>query len=182
MGQYLHIGIVNQLEFDKDRMAARKLSIDQLVDLLRLKMDMNLFSLIETEDTLRFVIREDPLMSQLVPFLSEQFTLYSDWEDKDSITAALEAVRGCSTLEELVELAEEREHAHFQAVDPIYSYLYTDARRINTIQYTASLFGFVMEGKIFMEAYNDFLYYLERLIRKDAPPGSIAGAVRAFIQ
>ena len=182
MGQYLHIGIVNQLEFDKGRLDARKLSTDQLVDLLRLKMDMNLFSLIETEDTLRFVIREDPLLSQLVPFLSEQFALYPNRNVDVSIEAALEAVRGCSTFEDLVELAKERSHENFQAIDPIYSYLYTDVRRTDTIQYTASLFGFVMEGKIFMEGYNDFLYYLERLIRNNAPPGSIAGAVRAFIQ
>ncbi len=182
MGQYLQIGIVNQLEFGKDRMNARKLSTEQLMDRLQPIMDMNLFLPFETEDAVRFVIREAPLMMQLGSFLSKQFALYSNAEDKDLIAATLEAVRGCSTLEELVLLSELRKYPHFQDSGPIYTYLFTDSHRINTIEYSASLFAFAVEGKIFMEVYNNFLYYLERLIRQNAPLGSIAGAVRVFIQ
>ena len=67
MGQYLQIGIVNQLEFGKDRMNARKLSTEQLMDRLQPIMDMNLFLSFETEDAVRFVIREAPLIRQNAP-------------------------------------------------------------------------------------------------------------------
>ncbi|MCM3390248.1 hypothetical protein M3649_19300 [Ureibacillus chungkukjangi] len=177
MGQYLQMGICNQIVIDKDNKL--NIALEQVIESLQQDMDMSLFELIETEEQFVFNIKESIVMEHLHPFLQFQYSLYDQEEPyKKCFSSVLHAITECCSLQAIEEIANRNGSPCFQTS------IIDDEIKISDwewlrVEYT--IWVMFAEGKIYMEAYEYFLRFLQNLT-KASNKSEISGAFRCFIQ
>ncbi len=179
MGQYLQMGIGYRMEIDKNRLDKLGLTIEKLLNRLNEQMDMSLFNCGETQEKIIFEIKESVVSEQLQEFMEFQYSLYSQEKTYvDCFKLATEMIRELSSLQEIVEVAEEGRFPCFQ------SNRITDEIKVSAwgwLEIDISMFVFFVEGKIFMEGYNSLLKFIENNVRQSGGKWTIAGAFKCFI-
>lgn len=140
-------------------------------------IDLSLFIYQEDEEEVQFTIRESTVVEQLHDFLQEQFSLYPA-NDRELISTTLARIANMKSFQEMIELAEEKSSPYFQD-SSVYDYI--EVGPWKRIRAELSLFVFLLEGKIIMEGYNNFLKYIENLVRAKSQH-AIGGALRVIIQ
>lgn len=179
MGQYLQMGIGYRMEIDKKRLDKLGVTLEKLVIELNKHFDMSLYDFNETHNEIIFEIKEFVVLEQLQEFMKFQYSLYSQEKPYvDCFKLATEMIRELSSLQEIVEVAEEGRIPCFQ------SSKVTDEIKVSAwdwLKVDISLFVLFVEGKIFMEGYNSFLRYIENNVRETSKEWTIAGAFKCFI-
>lgn len=179
MGQYLQLGICHRMVVGKEQMEQLKLTKEDIMKKLADRMDMSLFTSQENEEVLYFTLKESVILEQLHGFLQEQFAFYPSTEERVHLDFTLTKLASLQSMQELVKLAEEKSLQNFQS-STIYVYMEAGPW-LHQLRLSLSLFLFMVEGKIMMEDYANFLGYVENLIRAKSR-FTIAGACRAAIQ
>ncbi|XID95844.1 hypothetical protein ACF3MZ_15525 [Paenibacillaceae bacterium WGS1546] len=174
MGQYLQLGICHQMWIQKREIA--EVSIEQVNREVGKFVDLNLFNFEETEEYICFTIKKKLIEEQLKKFLEEQFALYDEGYEEEFSSVLSEIAE--KSFDKMIELAKEKEFRFFQ-----YSNVYDDIEISpwRTVRVQTSLLVIFVEGKLFMESYNSYLRYLEKLVRASSKQ-FIAGAFRACIE
>ncbi|MCM3593468.1 hypothetical protein M4D58_22870 [Brevibacillus borstelensis] len=175
MGQYLQAGICHQIVIRK-REFADVITTDQLCEELNKEIDISLFDFEETDEHVRFVIKEEIVLEQLHDFMEHQFSLYNQGY-ADEFATVLSEISKKKSLTDIIELAKEKKSRFFQESDVLQHFTVFSWKRVGV---KVSLLTFFVEGKILMECYNDFLRYVEKLVHSNSKH-AIAGAFRAFI-
>ncbi|MCM3591232.1 hypothetical protein EN829_033710 [Mesorhizobium sp. M00.F.Ca.ET.186.01.1.1] len=175
MGQYLQAGICYQLVIRK-REFADVITTEQLCEELNKEFDISLFDVEETDEHVRFLIKEAVVLEQLHDFMQQQFSLY-DGGYVDIFESILSKISQKKSLTEIIDFAKEKKSRFFNETDV---YQHFTVLSWKSIGVKVSLLTFLCEGKILMECYGDFLQYLEKLVRSNSKQ-TIAGAFRAFI-
>jgi hypothetical protein len=172
------MGIVHELVISKERLNKLNLTQENVIDILNKEMDLDLFVQYEDDDNIRFELNESVLKDQLSDFMQFQFSLYNEPDEKMIFESTLNAISEITALQEMVALAKEKEFQYFQ-----YNRIYDEIKvsSWDWLKIEISMFVIFVEGKIIMEGYNQFLRYLENVIRSLGNRWSIAGAFRAFI-
>jgi hypothetical protein len=180
LGQFLQMGICNRIVIEKERMNKLGISIEKVIETLNKEMDMSLFEQRETEEQFIFTISESIVLEELHEFLQFQFSLYKQEQPyKECFDSVLKVISQRSSLKEIEEVAKNKSFPCFQrsAID--------DEIMVNEwywLRIEYSIWLMFAEGKIFMEAYNNFLRFLEQQVRVSSNNRSIAGAFRCFIE
>ncbi|MFC0212099.1 hypothetical protein ACFFK0_06460 [Paenibacillus chartarius] len=175
MGQYLQAGICYQIVIRK-REFADIITTEQLCEELNKEIDISIFNPEETNEHVRFVIKEEIVLEQLHDFMEHQFSLYNA-AYQDEFSTVLSEISKKKSLATIIELAKEKQFRFFQESDVLQNFTVLSWKSIGV---KVSLLAFLCEGKILMECYGDFMQYLERLVRSNSKQ-TIAGAFRAFI-
>ncbi|MCC0566263.1 hypothetical protein [Brevibacillus borstelensis] len=175
MGQYLQAGICYEISVRK-REFAGVLTTEQLYEELNKEIDMSIFNVEETDEHVRFLIKEEIVLEQLYEFMQQQFLLYNKSYANEFESILLE-ISQKKSLTEIVELAKEKKSRFFQESDVYQHFTVFSWKSVGA---KVSMLTFFVEGKILMECYGDFLQYLENLVRSNSKH-AIAGAFRAFI-
>ncbi|MGL4874144.1 MAG: hypothetical protein ACRC30_05785, partial [Clostridium sp.] len=95
-----------------------------------------------------------------------------------TLNEVLPALEKNKSRTEILELASDRRYQYFQGASYMESVKCGAWNRI-TVEYNTIVF--FLQGKIMMECYDDFMLYIENLIRKSSEY-KISGAVKAFIE
>lgn len=181
MGQYFQLGIIHHMVVNKERMNALNLSVDNLWDKLNEELDMSLFNCHQDDHEVSFIIKEKIVFEELIDFMKLQFSLYDqNKDDREIFDSALREISKLSSLQEIVELAEEKRFHCFQ------NSRINDAIQVSpwgsSLLYEVSMFTLFVEGKISMEQSWSLLRYVESLVKASSGLLSISGAFRAFIE
>lgn len=180
MGQYLQLGIINRIVVDKERMNKLNIAIEKVIESLNKEMDISLFEQSETKEQFAFKIKESIVLEQLHEFLKNQFLLYNQEQPyKGCFDSILNVISQQSSLQEIEEIAKNKSFPCFQRS------VIDDEIMVNDwhwLKVEYSIWLMFAEGKIFMEAYNNFLRFIEHQVRESGKKWSIAGAFRCFIQ
>jgi hypothetical protein len=180
MGQYLQMGLCNRIVISKDRMSQLNISLEKVVKSLNQEMDMSLYEVSEKEDAFIFTLNEPLVLEQLVGFLQSQFELYIQVKSyTDDFELVIKMISELNSIEEIEELAKSKSIRCFQR-SVIDDEISVNAWHWLKVEY--SLWLIFIEGKIFLECYNNFLRFIENQVRKTSKNLSIAGAFRCFIQ
>lgn len=134
--------------------------------------------MIEKDDDYLFVPKVDIVsLEEVRGFMLEQFHLFpSRLERHPEYIGILEDIR---SIEELIEQSDQSRHYYLQTVQ---STERIECGKWNTnVYYNLNMICFIMEGKIIMEGYNNYLRYMETLVRK-ASNYKISGAMKFIIQ
>ncbi|MBP3041143.1 hypothetical protein J9303_16895 [Bacillaceae bacterium Marseille-Q3522] len=184
MGQYLQMGICNRIFVKKDRINKLNTTLEKVIEALNKEMDMSLYDQSETEDEFVFSLKDKIISEQLLDFLRFQYSLYTQEEPyTNCFNTVLKMISEHNSFEQIEEILSKKSFPCFQSSnvfdqikvnvqDWIYDWIY--------IEY--SLWLLFLEGKIFLESYNDFFRYLENQVREASKKWSIAGAFRCFIE
>lgn len=179
MGQYLQMGICYQMEVDKKRLEKLEITLERLIKELNKDFDLSLYDLNENQDEIIFVIKESVVLEQLQKIMQYQYSMYlqEQW-DTDCFESASEMIGRLSSIQEIAELAEEKRFPCFQ--------LNTVSKEVrvshwNSLRVKFSMWVFFVEGKIYMECYDNFLRYIENNIRESSKKWEIAGAFKCYI-
>lgn len=179
MGQYLHMGLCNRIVIEKERMAKLNVSIEIVIKALNSVIDMSLFELGEPEEQYVFTIKESIVLEQLYQFLQLQFSLYNQQDPyKGCFNKILTAVAEISSLHDIEELAKTKSFPCFQ------KQVINDEILINEwhwLKVEYEMWIMFVEGKLFMETYNNFLRFIEKQVRVSSEKWLISGAFRCFI-
>lgn len=175
MGQYLQAGICYQIVIRK-REFTDVITNEQLCEELNKEIDISLFDLEETDEHVRFLIKEEIVLEQLHEFMQQQFLLYNEGYTNE-FESILSEISKKKSLTDIIELAKEKQSRFFQESDVLQHFTVFSWKRVGV---KVSLLTFFVEGKILMECYNDFLRYVEKLVHSNSKH-AIAGAFRAFI-
>lgn len=146
-------------------------------------VDTSIYEWHETADHVEFVIKSDLVLRELKDFLAHQYVLFnraeSDYADNTpTYQAALEAISLCADLPSVMALADERKYFCFQSSDFFQT---ADINWRIRLSYECEAWGYIGNGKIFMESYTDLFAYLAQMIRLANPHYKIAGAVAMAI-
>lgn len=178
MGQYLQMGICYRMKIDKNRLDKLGISLEKLTNELNKHLDVSLYDLNETQDEIIFEIKES-VLEQLQEFMRIQYSMYPQEQPyMDCYKSAVEIIGGLSSIQEIIQVAEEKNFPCFQ------SSKVTDEIAVSAwdcLRVDISLFVFFVEGKIFIEGYNSFLKYIENNVRKSSERWSLAGAFKCYI-
>jgi hypothetical protein len=179
LGQYLHMGLCNRIVIGKERMAKLNVSIEIVIKALNSVIDMSLFELGEPEDHYVFTIKESIVLEQLYQFLRVQFSLYNQQDSyKRCFNEVLTAVAEISSLQDVEELVNKKSFPCFQR-NVINEEILVNEWYWLKVEY--DMWIMFVEGKLFMETYNNFLRFLEKQVRVSSEKWSISGAFRCFI-
>lgn len=176
MGQYIQAGICYQIGASKKDMNRSDVKIDDVKKELGKELSLDLYESGENESEYFFSLKPEIIeKNDLSEFLSEQYKLLN--VDKKYSDGIISRLKETGSAEDIINLAEQKEFANFQD---------SGTRGLiecgwNRIAVGYCTIIFMLEGKILMEAYNDFLLYVERLIRKSSKH-RISGAVKVFIE
>jgi hypothetical protein len=174
------MGLCNRIVVEKDRMNKLSIPLEKVIESLSKEMDMSLFEQRETEDHFVFTISETIVKEQIYQFIQFQFLLYNQEQPyKECFDSVLKVISQRSSLQEIEEVAKNKSFPCFQLS------VIDDEIRVNDwywLRIEYSIWLMFAEGKIFMEAYNNFLRFLEHQVRVSSEKWSISGAFRCFIQ
>ncbi len=183
MGQYLAIGLVTVVVASKTEMEKGKISQAELIAEMERQLHFApaLFELQETADSLRFLLKQDVLQAQLLPFLEEFYPFVYDEDDEDGSGKALTRLRATEPSTWL-EVAEGKYFYSFQ--EDRYGhgdtlYFKKDFRPKVRISYKHILLS--MEGKIIMEEYGRQFHFFKHCMVQAFAKHPLAGALRVYI-
>jgi len=175
MGEYIQAGICCKVNISKSHM--KNIDFGEVGIGLGKEISIDLYQMEETENGYIFSLKEENLeKGELAEFLMEQYKLFGANEEK--VKEIIEKVKDLNKYEDIIEFAETKRYQNFQ-YSSIYNNIYCGKRQDKVIvEY--ELVTFYLAGKIEMECYNEFLKYIEALIKKDNPY-RISGAVKVLI-
>lgn len=158
MGQYLHIGICRSLRISKIGEWKKYTKDDLLLELSK-NINVKLYEVIEFEDHICLEINQDVVTANVKSLLTEQLELLNEKSDnKDKLLELLD----CEDYDELLNLSELNKYYNWHSIQNFNYSLCGDLR--HRVDY--KLFGYYFVGKAYMECYNDFFNFIQRLVRK----------------
>lgn len=177
MGEYVQAGICYRIKVSKREMERSKVSYQEAIEGLLKEVPVYLYEVREVETGYIFSLKDEVLeKGQLPEFLTEQYKLFNDDEDKAG--EIINKLKGLNKADDIIEFAEKKRYQNFQ-YSSIYNNIYCGIWR-ERLMIEYELMIFLLEGKIIMEGFNKFLSYIEALIKKDNPY-KISEVVKVFI-
>lgn len=164
MGTYLATGIIQSIWIRKKDISE---NIDRasIEESLQKEVNLDCYTYKKEMDTVGWEIQPEMFEGNFVQFLEKQFHLY--YGDSNYLTIIPEEVKKASTGQELLELAERKEHFQFQLIEQIFDNIKVkkDNGFTTNIVVYYHMIAFFLDGKISMECYSKILHYFEKNIK-----------------
>lgn len=174
MGQYIQVGICYKFNVTKKDLIDCGMSKDDLIDVIGKKVDINCYNIEETNEEYSFKIKEDLLSNlELISFLKEQYNFFGV-DDSEEIFNNINKLKG---YDEIVKFANRKPYENFQQSINLEEIRFGPWKTF-LVKYNNIIF--FINGKAYMECYNDLLMYIEKLI-KNKNTHKISGTVKAFL-
>ena len=177
MGQYVQAGICNKVIIYKDELEG-KVTYEELIEGMNKELNLELYNISDEENTYVFSLKSELLdKDKLIEFLKEQYDLCD--LDTASTQEVIDKLKKVNNSDEIINLAKEKKYQNFCYNSYIYGNIYCTKWQYRVmVQYELVLY--LIEGKIMMECYYDFLKYIENLIRKNSK-NELNSAVKVVI-
>jgi len=177
LGEYIQEGLCYKVKVSKTRMDNNKVNYEDIMEGLVKEIPLKLYDVEETENNYSFTLKDEILESgQLTEFLTEQYKLLNANEDKSKEIIA--KLTDFNKSDDIIKFAKEKSYENFQ-FSSMYHNLDCGKRR-KSIMIEYELINFYVVGKIVMECYNEFLSYIETLIKWNNPY-KVSEAVKIMI-
>lgn len=174
MGQYIQVGICYKFNVMKKDLIECNMSKDDLIEVMGKKVDINCYNIEESNEEYSFKIIDELLSNlELISFLKEQYKFFGV-DDSEQIFNDINKLNG---YHDIVKFADRKPYQNFQESRNVEDIRFGYWKSF-TVKYNNILF--FINGKAYMECYNDLLMYIENLI-KHKNSHKISGAVKAFL-
>lgn len=165
MGQFIKFGLCTKVSFpekSKQRIERYYQSFDNFISEFERKTHLNtqLFNLAEVDNGYSLTLKDELLeIDTLTEFLKAFFAdIYDDEKDFSVYCNPIyEDIKDKKTSAELIQFAEQKPHQNFQ--------LSESWRRMDDIDIGYEYIVLFLNGKAYMECYNEFFSYIEKLLR-----------------
>lgn len=178
MGQFLAIGLVNEMMVAKENIEIAGITVEQLQSELdkQLYFSPDIYTASESNDCYVFTLNNEVLHSQLIPFLEALYPkLYSDDNYYKPVLEALNKKPAATWLE----WADGKPQEAFQADDYCTpSYIFAGSESIK-VMFEAIILS--MEGKILMETYGRLFKFTKYCMLQTFSEFKIASALQIYI-
>lgn len=164
MGEYIQEGLCYRVKVSKTRMENNKINYEEIMEGLVKEIPLKLYDGEETENNYSFTLKDEILENgQLTEFLTEQYKLLN--ANEDELEEIIAKLRNLNKSDEIIKFAKEKSYENFQ-FNSIYHNLDCGKwRKSIIIEY--ELVNFYVVGEIVMECHNEFLRYIETLIKQN---------------
>jgi hypothetical protein len=180
MGQYLQGGICYEIVINREDLLKCNLNNDELDHVLCKEVELSLFNKYDTESEIRYLINEQMILQQLYGFMRSLLAIYSEDDAYlvGDIESALAMIEQRTSLKEMIALANEKKYAFFQNNTIV---RHVKLNHWDYLRIEMKMIVMILEGKIYMEGYNEFLRFIEALVKRTSKEWEIGGAFRVFI-
>ncbi len=175
MGQYLSIGIVQEISISKNR----ELNAENLSDLttkLHQEVNLNKYIFLEDERSYSWTIKDEYLEQNIAIYIEDQFNIYGLAAKYKTFLSKLAAIK---SGKEIKAYATRKEEYNFHSTICL-GYIHIESL-YDPIMIQYGLICFISEGKIIMECYDGILGYLSKIIQSQQDKYPIADCVRVMI-
>ena len=178
MGQYIQAGICYRIKVSSTEMERSKVSYEEIIEGLAKEIPIDLYEMNESESGYIFLLKDEILENgNLQEFLIEQYEALN--VDEDETRDIIGKLKELSKVVDIIDLAKEKRYQNFQ-YSSVCEYIDCTIWRCRVmVEYESIIF--MIEGKIIMECYRNFLRYIENLIKK-SNVHRISEAVKVFIE
>jgi len=178
MGQYIQAGICYRVKVSRAEMERSKVSYEEIIEGLAKEIPIDLYEMNESESGYIFLLKDEILENgNLQEFLIEQYEALN--VDEDETRDIIGKLKELSKVVDIIDLAKEKRYQNFQ-YSSVCEYIDCTIWRCRVmVEYESIIF--MIEGKIIMECYRNFLRYIENLIKK-SNVHRISEAVKVFIE
>lgn len=174
MGQYIQVGICYKFNVMKEDLIECNMSKDDFIKIMDEKIDIDCYNIEESHKEYEFKIKDEVFTNvELNSFLKEQYSFF-EVDDSDEIFNDINKLNG---YDDIVGFAERKPYENFQQSNNVEDVSFTYWKSFS-VKYKNIIF--FMNGKAYMECYNDLLRYMEKLI-KNKNTHKISGTVKAFL-
>ena len=178
MGQFLAIGLALKMTVGKKGIEAAQISIGELQEKMKKELHYipEIYVVRDEGDYYSFILKDDILYTQLIPFLETIYPLlYDNSRRYDNIIKKLKIL----TPSEWLQWADGKPEEEFQ-IDQygMQDFIDISQKRIS-VNYHCLMLS--MEGKIFMEEFGRQFKFLKYTMMQTFKQFSIAGALRIYI-
>jgi len=181
MGQFLATGLVIEMTVSKKELDAGKISIDELFEGMKFKLNFNLdiYELTEKEDYLIFKLKDTIFKNELFPFL--EVFLPKMYGKDSSVEDVLSKLKSTSN-DKWMEIAQKKSLHYFQ-IDKYgeYETLYFEKDFNPRIEINSKSILLSLEGKIIMEEYGNQFNFYKYCMVQTFKEFSLATALRVYI-
>jgi len=178
MGQFLAIGLVTKISVEKKEADKAQLDLEQLQEKMREEFHYvpELYFASEQQGVYQFILKNDIIHAQLIPFLEEIYPLlYRSSKGYGDVIETLHTL----PFSEWLQWADGKPYETFQFDEyGMRDYMNINGRKI-PIHYDSLLLS--MEGNIMMEVYGRQFNFFKYTMMQSFKSFSIAGALRAYI-
>ncbi len=162
MGTYILFTINHKIIVQKKDLSVENITFEEMLNGLNLKFQMSHYQMIEQNNHYEFQAKESVFNSeQLLKFLKEQYSFFTvEKQHKEEIFQELSKA---SNYNEMIQLVEKCSYPCFQS-----DTTYENIRCGGWKRFRITLEGivFFIEGKAYLECYEELFTYIESLIKK----------------
>jgi len=184
MGQFIKFGLCTEIsctENDKNKIEKNYKEFDDFIIAFEKQSNIrtNLFNLREENNGYIFTIKDELLAPKsLISFLKDFFyDIYDEEHLKIYCDDIYDDIKSKNSAYDLIKFAEEKPHQNFQLS---YSVGYIMSPGFERILMEYEYIVLYLNGKAYMECYNELFSYLERLMRGRHNHRQI-GAMKIFL-
>ncbi len=172
MGTYLCTGICTEVVVYKSSLKSKNIEYEALIKSLNQKVNLNLYDKKDEEDKITWNIKHDLIEKDLLSFLKSQFEIYDSKNHNKELYKSLEEAK---TGEKMLNiLSEEFNEDNFSE----YLYIGEEEKEIKAHFNLIILF---LDGKTFMESYDNILGYFEHMIKLQQDKYPLAETMKIFL-
>lgn len=169
MGQFIKFGLCTEITHQKDETKQIKKYYDNFEDYIvdfekQTNIDSKIYNFSEINNCYVLTIKDEFLMAgTLIIFLKDFFSkIYEGEELRIYCEDIYEDIKNKESVHELIEFAKEKPHQNFQFS---YSEHHMNLPFSTHIGIEYEYITLFLNGKVYMECYNELFSYIEKLIR-----------------
>ncbi|MGL5151859.1 MAG: hypothetical protein ACRC7N_14930 [Clostridium sp.] len=161
MGQYISFTLTHNIKVSKENLQRYNISKEEILKSLDKEFDTTLYDLIEFEEYFELRAKEELFnKNTLKGFLKEQFELFNCTEDE-----LFDKLDSLDSYEDIVNFAEDKPFCNFQEQTGVYG---VRCGGWNSFRVHTMGIIFFLEGKAYLECYDEMFNYIRRLIVKSS--------------
>lgn len=175
MGEYINIGICTSIKIKNKNFEGE--TIQSVENKLKSFIDVSLFDMMEFEDYIEFIVKEEVFKPQNVSkFLLEQSKL-NGMDKEEEAKDEYEEISKKNNMYEILEYANIDSH-YFKT---IYNVKKIKVGLTNELEFSYIMCVYTYAGRVTLEYYKDFSMYIEKLIKESSKYKQIASLVKLNI-
>ena len=185
MGQFLAMGLAHKIIISLDDLRTKKISNKELQKKIEtdLFFDLNLYEEFETDKNVLFILKNQVLEKELIPFLEKLYPIVYRKDEDNNYLDLLQQLRTTPTTQ-WIDLAERKSNYAFQydvyGESQYIRFLEKDFHPALCVDFT-DIMLYCGYGKIVTEGINDFLSFFKYCINETFREHPIAKSIHIYI-